>query len=128
MILAQLGPRGRHLQELLGGQLGRADLVALLEVAAHDRRQLDEPRVRRVGAGRAAILERAQRRYGVVVGRALLLDPPPRPQPAPEQEAARAEDEQRADRAEDGQRARAADARVEGAAHGLRGRRWPPPP
>src|SRR6185436_13044069 len=29
----QLGPRGRDLEELLGGQLGRADLVALLEVA-----------------------------------------------------------------------------------------------
>src|SRR3954470_16249092 len=34
----QLGPRGRDLEELLGGELGRADLVALLEVVPDDRR------------------------------------------------------------------------------------------
>src|SRR5215468_6457641 len=31
VLARQLGPRGRDLEEFLGGQLGRADLVALLE-------------------------------------------------------------------------------------------------
>ena len=53
VIARQVGRVAHHLEELLGGELGRAQLEAILEIAAHDARELDEEGVH-LAAGHSA--------------------------------------------------------------------------